>query len=620
MAPYSPDATTVPDYSSRANLLKHATKHPRMREAAICLVLCSVTLAAYSSMVATPNQFLMYDDVGYVTGNPAVKSGINLASLRWAATAVVTDNWHPLTMLSHMLDVELFGLESRWHHAVSLLIHVANTVLVFFVLRAMTGAVWRSALVAALFSWHPLRVESVAWLAERKDVLSTFFWLLALAAYTAYARRGGWKRYVLVAVLFVLALLAKPMPVTLPLLLLLIDYWPLGRVPENWWSTHLGRQTIWRLCWEKLSLLAIAGAFIATTLATQSSRNLESMPDLATRIGQSGVSYCEYLANAFWPTPLYLPYLYAERDYHAAVGFAAIAAISLVSLATIAARRRRYLAVGWFWFLGTLVPVIGLVQVGAQSIADRYTYVPLIGLYIIAAWFLGELAPRHNVVRAMVWTGITIVLTWFVALTAWQVPVWYDTSTLFAHTIHHSPKNHIAHDAYGSAELAKGHYVTAIEHYEIAVEVRPDMYEPTINLARVHQHLGETEESLHWFRRAIVLQPANVSIQAELARLLASGPDPVLRDGQEAEQLAYAASSAYGGQNPAMLDILAMAHAAQGDFTAARATATQALRLALARQQAGDLESGRIAPGIAERLQLYRRDLPYVSHPTGDAR
>jgi len=359
-----------------------ANSHPRLRDLAVCVVLCGVTVLAYLPMLAAPHEFLLYDDVGYVVGNPQVRSGINRESLRWAMTAVVTDNWHPLTMLSHMLDVELFSLDSRWHHAVNLLLHLANTAILYLVLRAMTGAVWRSALVAALFAWHPLRVESVAWLAERKDVLCALFWFLALAAYTAYARRGGRWRYALVAVLFALALLSKPMAVTLPFLLLLLDYWPLARVPAAWWSAADRRRVVARLVLEKLPLAALSVVFVCTTLATQSSRHLESRPDLATRVGQAAVSYGEYVAKAVWPAPLYMPYLYAERGVTSGVGAALLAIVLLagISITALAARRRPYLAVGWFWFLGTLVPVIGLVQVGGQSIADRYTYVPMIGL------------------------------------------------------------------------------------------------------------------------------------------------------------------------------------------------------------------------------------------------
>lgn len=587
----------------------------RWRDGAICLVLCGVGLFAYWPMLAAPNQFLLYDDVGYVTGNGAVLTGVNLASVRWAATSVVTDNWHPVTMLSHLVDVELFGLDPRWHHATNLGLHLANSLLVYLVLRGMTGAVWRAALVAALFAWHPLRVESVAWLAERKDVLCALFWLLSLAAYTAYARRGGRGWYLLVAMCFVLALLSKPMAVTLPCLLLLLDFWPLARVPENWWKRPEDRRLFARLCIEKLPLLAISAMFVVTTLWTQSSRNLVTMPDVGTRLGQSAVSYWEYLAKGMWPSPLYMPYLYSERAFDAVDGVLAVAMLLMVSIAVLAARGRRYLAVGWFWFLGTLVPVIGLVQVGAQSIADRYTYLPMIGIYLVFAWLAGELAARSIAWRVVLLPAIGVGLVALVALTRAQVPVWYDTSTLFAHTLYYAPRNHIALGAYGSARLAAGDYAAAIEHCQLAIEEQPDMFEPTINLARIYRHLDEPRESIDWYRRAIMIQRDNVGVHAELARLLSTVHDESLRNGVEAELLAKRASAAYAGQNPAMLDILAMAFAAQGKFDEARATATQALRIARAREQAGDTTAGILATGLEERLELYRQNQPFVISP-----
>ncbi|MEO6196456.1 MAG: hypothetical protein ABIS20_25835 [Thermoanaerobaculia bacterium] len=437
--------------------------------------LALLTLAAY--LPALHNGFVNLDDGLYVTGNPQVQKGITRASAAWALTANVANNWHPLTLLSHQLDCQLFGLDPAGHHATSLLLHLANTLLLFAVLRGMTGAVWRSAAVAALFAVHPAHVESVAWVAERKDVLSALFWILAMAAWTSYARRPSPGRYLLVALMMLLGLMAKPMVVTLPFALLLLDVWPLERRGLGWK----------RLIAEKLPLLALSAAASLVTLRYQrtSLAPLDLVP-WSVRLANAAVAYASYLGKlllprnlaVFYPIPLAIP------AWQVAAATALLAA--LTALATWKARRAPWLLVGWLWFLGTLVPVIGLVQVGRQAMADRYTYLPSIGLFVAIvwgiAWGIAALARERRAILATASAAAILAL----AVGTWkQAGTWHDSVALYRHALAVTRGNYVAHVGLAKALTAERNLEGAEEEYRAALALRPRLIEARAGLEAI---------------------------------------------------------------------------------------------------------------------------------------
>ena len=354
----------------------------------VCLALAACTLAVYWQ--AQGYAFINYDDNDYITQNPAVFRGLSWGALKWAFTESLASNWHPLTWISHMADCQFFGVTAGAHHMVNVVWHIANAILLFLVLRLMTSRLWTSAFVAGLFALHPLHVESVAWIAERKDVLSTFFWFLTTWAYTGYARRGGAHRYMITLSLFAIGLMAKPMLVTLPFVLLLLDYWPLARFADS------AKMRV--LIVEKIPFLALTAASCVVTFAAQFKEAVAPVDDLSVvqRLLNALVSYFDYVRMMFWPSRLAILYpLSVEAQWWKVV----VAALFVCGVSVLAFRLRRshpYLITGWLWYLGTLVPVIGLVQVGNQSLADRYTYVPLTGLFIIVAWGVSDLIDRKK--------------------------------------------------------------------------------------------------------------------------------------------------------------------------------------------------------------------------------
>src|SRR6185312_11538743 len=367
----------------------------------VCLSLAVVTLAVYSQVFHF--EFLMYDDPDYVAGNSHVQGGLTLANIAWAFTTKRAMNWHPLTWISHMLDWQIFGAHAGGHHATNLLFHIANTLLLFLLLKRLTGTLWRSGLVAALFALHPIHVESVAWVSERKDVLSTFFGLLAIWAYVRYTERRQLTRYILVLVLFSCSLMSKPTLVTLPMLLLLLDYWPLNRISKLADSRNELKDSTKALIprsilFEKIPMLFLSGAScVMTVWAQQETITISGarLP-LVFRLCNAALSYCKYIRNTLLPTKLVIDYPYPRVFSLAEIGVAAIALGYVTFWVLRRAKEFRYLVTGWFWFLGALVPMIGIVQVGLQSMADRYMYVPSIGLFIILVWGGYDLAVRRH--------------------------------------------------------------------------------------------------------------------------------------------------------------------------------------------------------------------------------
>ncbi len=685
----------------------------------ILLGLALLTLGAFWPV--TTAGFINLDDPDYVTGNPVVQGGLTLKGIAWAFSTGHAGNWHPAAWISHMLDVQLFGLNPQGHHVVNLLLHVANTLLLFLVLRTMIDEGGRQArpdrkptsasflrqlsscpgaLVAALFAVHPLRVESVAWVSERKDVLSTFFFLLTLWAYGRYAaardgeHRGlqiktsqqggkptiaqaplvthGWDstsiRYVSALAFFTLGLMSKPMLVTLPFVLLLLDYWPLGRLtrPLGYAGQSTGPQslavrTLRYLFPEKIYILALTALALVFTPPVEQA---EGATHLATEIGPGArlanalVSYVRYLGKAFWPADLTVFYPHPLHWPAWQVTGAAFVLLAITALVVSSAIRNRLAATngsflaaapaaGWFWFLGTLVPVIGLVQVGDAALAERYTYIPLIGIFIMVVGGVHGVfasleqrtsaSPAHflQVSHAIFGVLAPLIIVALAALTFRQAKQWQSSETLFRHTLAVNPNNALAHNCLGVALSEKGEFKEAEEHFAEALLLRPDFPNaqanygialardgkleeginlltdflrkfPTdanahFNLAAAWQQKGDLSRAIEQYRQALRFKPDYADALNNLAWIRAANAEPALRNGTEAVELAQRACELTGYKKPLLLGTLAASYAEAGRFVEAVAMAGKARDLAAA--------SGQKA--VAERnqrlLELYQR-------------
>ncbi|MHC4396677.1 MAG: tetratricopeptide repeat protein [Planctomycetota bacterium] len=459
--------------------------------------------------------FVNYDDNVYVTENSNVQSGLSLENVGWAFTTGSLRNWHPVTWLSLMLDYQLFGLDPGFFHITNLLFHAASGLLLFLALNKMTGKVWRSGFVAALFALHPLHVESVAWIAERKDVLSTFFMMLTILAYLRYAKRPGLARYLAVAAAFSLGLLSKAMLVTLPFVLLLLDYWPLGRFqvgrskgkkksqkPVSPSPTYK-RATFFDLVKEKLPLFILSVVFSIITYVIQQQggtmRSLEMIP-LNTRIANALVSYISYIQKMI--APIRLAVLYPHPRSGLPLAYAIIAALALLSITIVVIcyrKRRPYLAVGWLWYIGTLVPVIGLVQVGEQAMADRYSYVPLTGLFIIIAWGVPEVLSRWRYRNIFLALAACLIIPVLAVLTRLQTQHWQNSITLFKHAVAVTNDNYTAHNNLASALDDDGQNQAAVAHYLKALAINQNYIKARYNLGNAFMHMGRFDEAVvHW--------------------------------------------------------------------------------------------------------------------------
>lgn len=490
--------------------------------AGIVMLLVAVVFGVFGRTLS--HGFLNYDDDEYVYENELVRGGLSLEGVAEAFQGAHSFTWHPLTTLSHMLDCELFGLEPSWHHLVNILLHALNAVLVFLVLRSLTGSFGVSAVVAFVFAIHPLRVESVAWISERKDLTSGLFFLLTLGAYGAFARarQGGAGfpvgRYATVLICFVLALLSKPMVVTLPFVLLLLDAWPLGR----WRASE--RMSVVRqagpLLLEKLPLFALAAAASAITLATQKGAMTSTATlGLAERIANAVVTYGVYLRQLVWPADLALVVPYAAPTTAAIV----VSTLVLVALSVLAvALRKRYpsLLVGWLWYLGMLVPVIGLVQVGIQAHADRYTYLPHIGLLLGVVQALSvALRAKPARLRFAPLAALGAVLA--LGVTAWfQVAHWRTNETLWRHVLAHTENNSVAHGQLGVVLERSGRAAEAVEHYREAIAIQPDAATPHYNLGNVLAGSGDLDGAIEHYRAALAARPGYVIAANNLGAVL----------------------------------------------------------------------------------------------------
>ncbi len=628
----------------------------------IALLLALATLLVY--LPVTRSSFVNFDDDDYITNNPVVKKGLTGDGLRWAFTTWHASNWHPLTWLSHMTDCELFGLNAGAHHSINALFHSANAALLFVLLLRLTGALWPCAFIAALFAWHPLHVESVAWIAERKDVLSTFFALLALLSYVKFARERCRRSFWLALVFFALGLLAKPMLVTLPFILLLLDYWPLKRISD------LKKLVVEKTPFFLLTTISCVVTFLAQHHG-EAVRSLKSV-SLAYRLENLPVAYATYLQKIFRPVDLAVIYPLPVKISALAVA-SAVVVLALISAGVWRERvRRPYLIVGWLWFLGMLVPVIGLVQVGGAALADRYTYLSATGIFIMAVFGCVDLAKRFQFPKMILPASAIGILAACLMLTEYQLRFWRNGEMLFRHAIAVTKDNDVAFVDLGVALDAQGRFEEAVGCYHQALQLAPGRFQIHNNLGNILDHLGRTPEALaeyqeavrlkpdnaflhngtgqilvkldrfdeaaaefneaarldpgyasphlelgkvllkqgrdteavEQFRTATRLDPDNFQIIAYVAHVLAASDNPAVRDGKSALELAAHANVLTGGAQPPVLDALAMACAETGDFENAVVVGQGAVKLA-AQVKLKDLAM------IQRRLELYQNHQPW---------
>lgn len=469
-------------------------------------------------------EFVTVDDSLYVTQIPYAQDGLTLRNLRWCLTSIHDSNWIPLTRLSLMLDSLIYGLRPGGYHLTNVLLHAANTVLLFVVLVVATGARGRSAFVAALFALHPLHVESVAWVAERKDVLSIFFGLLSILAYVRYAKGAGSTRWSFAAALFwfVLSLLSKQTLVTLPFLLLLLDFWPLGRL--NLWEQASSRSVIARLLLEKIPFFAASVAFSAAAAMAQAQSgamlSLNRFP-LSVRWGNAVLTYVAYLWKTVYPQNLavYYPHPGNALDW-TAVGLAAGLLLAVSVAAVMGIRRYPFLFVGWCWYLGTLFPLIGIVQIGSQQMADRYTYFPLIGIFLAIAWLVPEFVPEGPLRNRVLPAAAIACVALFAATTFSQISYWHDSVTLMRHSMDSTPDNSVAHEFLGGALLADGSYSESVTESEAAIRLSPQFAPLYVQLAAALEHLGRLDEAAEKYRAALAIDGGLLQARNQLGALL----------------------------------------------------------------------------------------------------
>jgi tetratricopeptide (TPR) repeat protein len=497
---------------------------PRWTITAVCVLLVAITWIVFGQ--ARRFEFVNYDDDLYVYDNVIVSQGVTWPGVKWAFTSSHARNWHPLTTISHMVDCQLYGRNAGGHHVTNVLLHALNAILLFLVLRNMTGSTWRSAFVAALFAIHPQHVESVAWISERKDVLSGLFFILTLAAYVRYARHPSTLRYVTMSFLFVCGLMSKPMLVTLPFVLLLLDYWPLGRFAQStakkktvprasWWD----RQSVARkLFIEKIPLLLFSAATCVVTYLIQIHFGALSDPlPLQWRIGSAVVSYATYIWQMLWPAALSPLYPHPEEQLPFwKIAAALIVVLALTVVAIMRRRKNPYLFTAWFWYLGMLVPVIGIVQVGTQGWADRYTYLPLIGLYVGVTWFAVDLTTRFRYRREIGVAMAALVLGFCLWVARQQTSFWKNSESLWTRALAVTTGNHVAHNSLGVLAGQRGRLDDALAHYQAALEIRARsrtfrhdfllaVYHT--NVAGVLRRKSQPDEAIRQAREALELQP-----------------------------------------------------------------------------------------------------------------
>ena len=601
----------------------------------VCIVLVSLTWAVFGQTLR--HDFVNYDDPSYVYQNTRITSGFSLPNIVWAFTHIHSENWHPLTTITHMLDSQLYGLKAGWHHFTNVLFHTVAVVLLFLALQRMTGVIWRSAFVAAVFAIHPLHVESVAWIAERKDVLSGVFFMLTLLTYFHYTRAPSIGRYLILALVVALGLMSKPMLVTLPFVLLLLDYWPLGRFQAI--RAGGGRQLL-QLIPEKIPLIALSAiSSIVTFFAQRGAIGWTEQLPVSARISNAIVTYVVYVRQMLWPAKLAVFYPHPENRLPIwEVGLALMVVVGLTIATFVLRKRAPYLIVGWLWYLGMLVPVIGLVQVGWQGRADRYTYLPQIGLYMAVTWTVVDLTVSWRFQRTVL-GAVAALLVAALSWRAWlQTSYWRDSETLFTHALAVTGNNDVALNNLGIIFLDKGQLDEAISKLQAAIDLRPENGPAYDNLAKALLRKGRLPEAMVQYRKfleiepgnvearntlgtaliqqgrvseaiaqwrdALAIQPDNGNAASNLAWVFATCPEDSIRDGTRAVELAEKAMRLSGGKIPMIFRVLAAAYAENGRFSDAIDTA----------QRGADLANRTGNPALASELEsniaLYQSGKP----------
>ena len=628
------------------------------------LALAIFTFIAYHYVLHC--NFSDFDDNSYITENRTVQSGLNRSSVLWAFGFTKIVYWMPLAWLSHILDCQLFGLKPGMHHLTSLLIHIANALLFFAVFKRMTGRLWPSAFVAALFALHPINVDSVAWISERKNILSTFFWMLTMLAYVYYTEKPSVSRYLLIITAFVFGLLSKPMLVTLPFVLLLLDYWPLKRMSFEFWNIR-------KLVIEKLPLFVLTAA--STYLSSLSFKDpytadTTQIVPIGLRIANAIVSYIKYILKLVWPTDLAVLYPYPSFVPGWQIAGSLLLLICISAIVILLMKKKPYLLVGWLWYVGTLVPVLGLVQIGLwPAMADRWMYVPAVGIFIMLVWSVDELTAKLPLRKPLLITTSGIIIAAMLICTRTQVMLWRDSFTLFRYTLDIAPENPLMNNNLGVVLAQQGNYEQAVENYHKAIQDYPDYAEAYYNLGIALQKLGQSDEAIisyrqalklnpdyakaylnlgatlmdagrsdeavlyfnktiqlnpdsveaynnlgqlflsqgkldeaiGYFRRALQIEPDYVLSLGGLAKILATHPDPNIRDPLQAISLAERAAELTNYQDAKVLQRLAMVYASAGQFNQAAKTTEKALASAVA---AGD---DKLIKYFSKQLENYKK-------------
>ena len=470
---------------------------PSRQKLIVCIVLTILTLVVFWQV----NQYdFVFDDLAYVTGNSHVQSGITLDGFSWAFSTTDSEFWHPLTWLSLMFDYQLYGLNAGGYHLTNRILHILSTLLLFWLFCRMTGAIWKSAFVAALFALHPLHVESVAWIAERKDVLSGFFWMLTLCLYVYYTEKPAIKRYLLVLFSFVCALMSKPMVVTLPVIMILLDYWPLGR-----FQSHKSNLILWQLK-EKIPFFIFSIIISIITLYAQYKPFVKHF-SFYSRIANAPVSFVTYLEKTFWPHDMAVFYPFSiQIPVWQVVG--SILLIIVISIAVVAMMKRMpYLFVGWLWYAITLLPVIGIIQVGDFAMADRYHYLPSIGIAVMLAWGVPLLFPHEDMRKKILCPAVIIALAILAVLTWQQCGYWKNNTTLFSNALQVTKDNYLAHNNLGLTLFTEGNTEEAIYHYNKAIRIKTDYTYAYNNRGVAYNKLGQYQRAIEDYNESIRLKP-----------------------------------------------------------------------------------------------------------------
>jgi Tfp pilus assembly protein PilF len=582
----------------------------------VCIFLAVITFAVFGQTLR--HEFVNYDDDFYAYDNSAIKSGLTLKSISWAFTFRYPYYWQPLGLLSHMLDCQLYGLAPAGHHLTNVLLHATVAIFLFLVLRQMTGALWRSAFVAAVFAIHPLRVESVAWVAERKDMLHGVFFMLTIGAYIRYVRHSwSWARYLAVVLLFALGLMSKPTLMTLPFVLLLLDYWPLkrfvpfsapGDVSETksaGWRSY--RPVLIRMIVEKLPLFMLSAcscvqAAIGNSLAFESNKSLP----IILQISNAMVSYVAYIWQMICPVGLAVLYPFPVEGLPFWEVIGSVVVLGFISTVLFSLRQRHpCFLVGWLWYLGMLAPMIGFIQAGAQAHADRYTYLPQIGLYLLLTWAAADLCAGWRHRRVVLGGGATVILVALIFCARGQTSYWRNSESLWTHTLACTSGNYVADYNLGSALFQKGRVDEAITYYQKALHIKPDCSEAHNNLGEALYQKGKVDEAIVHFQKALENQPDNAEAHNNLAWLLATSPDARVRDGVQAVKYAGRACELTHYGVTTLVGTLAAAYAEAGRYDDAIVTAQKACALAEKSGEQDLLEKNQ------KLLELYRAHQPY---------